>query len=64
MSRDDDHTEWVKGWVESINKQEGHGLTPKEVQKAAVIGNAGFTGNVGVGHAAKAGIDAVKKLRE
>lgn len=60
----DDNTGWVKTWVEKINSDNGHGLTPKEVDKAAIIGNAGFHGNVGIGHAAQAGIDAVKKLRE
>lgn len=59
-----DNKEWVKGWVERINQREGHGLTPKEVDKAATIGESCFKGNVGVGHAADAGIEAVKKLRE
>lgn len=62
----EDNTEWVKGWVESYNKEcpRGAELTSREVQKAAVIGNAAFHGNVGVGDAAKVGIEAVKKLRE
>jgi hypothetical protein len=59
-----DNRQWVKGWVERQNKDHGHGLTPKEVEKAATIGEAMFKGNVGVGHAADAGIEAVKKLRE
>lgn len=60
----DENVEWVKDWVEAMNKEQGHKLTPAEVHKAAVIGNEMFHGNVGVGHAAEAGINAVKKLRE
>ena len=60
----DNDVEWVKTWVRSINEREGHGLTEREIHKAAVIGEAGFSGNVGVGHAAKAGITATKRLRE
>lgn len=60
----DDNTEWVKGWVEHYNERNNEQLTPREIEKAAIIGNAGFSGNVGVGHAAEAGIKAVKKLRE
>ena len=60
----DDNTKWVESWVRHHNTKDSSGLTEREVQKAAVIGNAAFRGNMGVGHAAKAGIDAVKKLRE
>lgn len=62
----DDNTKWVKDWVTSYNDREDRNaqLTPREVEKAAIIGNAVFQGNVGVGTAAKAGIDAVRKLRE
>ena len=62
----DDNTEWVKSWVERYNSEQRpeNRLTPREVQKAAVIGNAAFKGSVGVGDAAEAGIEAVKKLRE
>lgn len=59
----EDNTKWLKGWVERENADNNHGLSPREIEKAAIIGNAAFTGNVGIGHAAKAGIEAVKKLR-
>lgn len=60
----DDNKEWVKTWVRTENDRHNHGLTEREVDKAATIGNEMFHGNVGVGHAADAGIKAVKKLRE
>lgn len=61
-----DNTEWVKVWVEKFNSEQRPEakLTEREVHKAAVIGNAGFHGNVGVGDAARAGVEAVRKLRE
>ena len=59
----EDNTEWVKTWVEHYNRDSREGLSEKEVRRAAVIGNAAFHGNVGVGDAARAGIEAVKDLR-
>ena len=59
-----DNKEWVKSWVERYNREDRHGLNEKEIDKAATIGESMFKGNVGVGHAAEAGIDAVKKLRD
>lgn len=60
----DENVEWVKDWVKTYNDRDNHKLTPREIHQAAVIGNEMFHGNVGVGHAAEAGIKAVKKLRE
>ncbi len=59
----EDNTEWVKTWVKHYNQDNREGLSEKEVRRAAVIGNAAFHGNVGVGDAARAGIEAVKDLR-
>lgn len=58
----DDNTGWVKTWVEKYSK-DGADLSPREIEKAAIIGNAAFRGQMGVGEAAKAGVEAVKKLR-
>lgn len=59
-----DNKEHVKTWIRDINHRNGHGLTDREIEKAATIGEAAWKGNVGVGDAARTGIDAVKKLRE
>jgi hypothetical protein len=61
---DDNNKRQVEGWVRSKNEREGHGLTEREIQKAAIIGAEAWKGQVGVGHAAETGINSVKKLRE
>jgi hypothetical protein len=55
-----DNREWLRTWVKDYGKD----LTPKEQEKAVTIANEMFHGNVGVGTAAQAGVEAVKKLRE
>jgi hypothetical protein len=50
-----DTTDWVKGWVE----RQAPNLTESAKQKAAEFGSSVFRGNMGVGEAARIGIQHV-----
>ena len=54
-NREQENVDWVKGWV----KREAPNLTEQAQQRAAEFGASVFRGSMGVGEAAKIGIQHV-----
>lgn len=54
-----EHREWLRTWVRK--ETERRPLTPQAEERALDVAESSFHGNVGVGHAARAGIEAVER---
>lgn len=54
-----DNREWLGSWIDRETKDKP--LTPAARERALDVAESTFHGTVGVGHAAKAGIEAVER---